>query len=107
MHCAAEAAQISHHCGQPVPPVSGRCRIETALTRWAGGIVWGENDIPEQPRDQIPKPADIWMIDRFDCSISSESPTIAPARTTVLPSGVSAGSRLSPPTETSLAGPVG
>ncbi|NJC42710.1 hypothetical protein GGQ87_003005 [Brevundimonas alba] len=65
--------------GEPVPPVSGLCRIEAHQTEWTGGMISGENDlhrIGHGPSSFEPVP--MWSIDRFDCSISSDSPVLPP-----------------------------
>lgn len=64
--------------GEPVPPISGRCRIEAHQTEWTGGMISGENDLSLDD-DAFSRPS-MWLIERFECSISSDSPIIPPAQ---------------------------
>jgi len=65
--------------GQAMPPVSGLCRLEIVERPGSDGLVVGENDMP--PRD-APIAAHMAYvgkdIERFSCTVSSESPTIPP-----------------------------
>ncbi|MDQ8028357.1 MAG: hypothetical protein REJ23_06495 [Brevundimonas sp.] len=70
--------------GQAMPPVSGRCRFEVVLMPGADGFVSGEHDMPAA---DMPLPSRLAYVrkdvEQFDCTISSDSPTIEPAETSV------------------------
>jgi hypothetical protein len=64
--------------GQAAPPVSGRCHFDVRIDhRPPGGFVSGENDLPREWDWRFDRPYN--MIERFDCMINSDSPTITPA----------------------------
>lgn len=65
--------------GQAMPPVSGQCRFEVVLMQGRDGFVSGEHDLP--PMDASPQTHLAYVrkqVEQFNCTISSDSPTIEP-----------------------------
>lgn len=67
--------------GQPAPPISGLCDFDVRIdNRPPDGFVSGEHDLPREWDGRFDRTYN--MIERFDCRITSDSPTIAPPVTT-------------------------
>lgn len=66
--------------GQPVPPVSGRCRIGVTLIPGRDGNVPAPGDGPPATASRAERDAyPAKMIDNFSCTISSDSPPVLPS----------------------------
>lgn len=65
--------------GQALPPVSGLCRLVVVDRPGSDGFVVGENDMPLEDAPTATKMAYSRKdIERFSCTVSSESPTVPP-----------------------------